>query len=89
MKPRFLWLTIGSVLLVVAAGLLLSLVWEFFVSGECVSSGGSYDYLLGQCDFSHNHVSVPFYRNWLFWLATVASGAGAWSLERGSASHVA
>ena len=89
MRPKHLWPFIGVLLLLGGAVLLWPLVSAFFASGDCVSSGGSYDYLAHRCDFSQNHSFIPFYRTWSFWLATVAGLAGFWAVGRGSVPHEA
>ena len=84
MRPQHSWILVGIGLLVVTAVLASSLVFSFFASSECVSSGGSYDYLANRCDFSQNHAFIPFYRTWSFWLAAVFCAAGLWAVGRGA-----
>jgi hypothetical protein len=84
MRPQHSWLLIGTSLLVVAVVFASSLVFWFFASGECVSSGGSYDYLAHRCNFSQNHAFVPFYRTWSFWFAAAFGVAGSWAIGRGA-----
>jgi hypothetical protein len=89
MRPKLLWPLIGTLLLVFATAVLAPLVWAFFASGDCVSSGGSYDYLAGRCDFSQNHPFIPLYRTWSFWLASAAGLTGFWAIGRRSVAHAA
>lgn len=72
----------GTLLLIGSAMLFGALVKAFFASGDCVSSGGSYDYSAGLCDFSQNHQFVPFYRTGSFWLAMALGVVGFRALAR-------
>jgi len=81
--------TFGASLFAVGLLLAASLVWTFFVSGDCVSSGGSYDYSAGRCDQAINHPFVPFYRTWTFWLASAACIGGCLVAWRGTRGHEA
>ncbi len=89
MRLRISWLLLGVFLLAVAAALVWPLVSAFFASDACLDSGGSYDYLVGRCDFTQNHPFIPFYSTWSFWLAMVASLTGFWAIGCKSVPHAA
>ena len=87
MRAASPWPWIGALLLLASAAAAWPLIAGFFASGDCVSSGGSYDYLSRRCDFANNHPFVPVYRMALFWLAAPAGLSGLWFLGRKPAGH--
>jgi hypothetical protein len=89
MRPKFPLVLVGALLLIAAAILIWPNVSTFFASDACLDSGGSYDYVAGQCDHSINHPFLPFYRTWTFWLSAIAAGLGSWLLGRAYATHAA
>lgn len=80
-------LFVGTVLVVVGVALTWSLVSTFLASGDCVSSGGSYGYSRGVCDYIKSHTFLPFYRNWFFCMALAGIIGGGLAIERGAGDN--
>ncbi len=89
MKKKHALTVVGALLLIGGAALSWPFIATFFASSDCVSSGGSYDYSAGLCDFQRNHSFVPFYRTWSFWVAALAFISGGLAINRGAANNAA
>ena len=89
MKQNRSLLFFGAILVIVGVSSTWSLVSTFFASGDCVSSGGSYNYSLGVCDYTEIHIFLPFYRDWSFWMALAGIIGGGLAFERGAGDNAA
>ncbi len=56
---RYVGLTVGTILVLVAAYLVWQPVSHFFAVDACLDQGGSFDYVAGACDFERSHPYSP------------------------------
>ena len=82
--PRSRSKVIGIALLLLAAIVAWPAASEFVAVDACLDAGGSFNYVVGACDFQQSHPYAPFvgHSPWLLLVAGAVAIGGLFALAR-------